>query len=88
MKYEKLSKNALYCMYTAGILTAVVVIAILGAVNYFWIFPKDIEIGKWISLALLILIGIDALISPVSVITDIAIALMKNVLIFRKGICL
>ena len=31
MKYEKLSKNALYCMYTAGILTAVVVIAILGA---------------------------------------------------------
>ena len=65
MKYEKLSKNALYCMYTAGILTAVVVIAILGAVNYFWIFPKDIEIGKWISLALLILIGIDALISPV-----------------------
>ena len=46
MKYEKLSKNALYCMYTAGILTAVVVIAILGAVNYFWIFPKDIEIGN------------------------------------------
>lgn len=88
MKYEKLSKNALYCMYTAGILTAVVVIAILGAVNYFWIFPKDIEIGKWISLELLILIGIDALISPVFRYHRYRYSIMKNVLTFRKGICL
>lgn len=65
MKYEKLSKNALYCMYTAGILAAVVIIAIVAAVNYFWIIPKDVIIGKWISLAILIFTIIDALISPV-----------------------
>ncbi len=65
MKYEKLSKNALYCMYTAGILAAVVIIAIVAAVNYFWIIPKDVIIGKWISLAILIFTIVDALISPV-----------------------
>ena len=65
MKYEKLSKNALYCMYTAGILVAVVIIAIVAAVNYFWIIPKDVIIGKWISLAILIFTIVDALISPV-----------------------
>lgn len=65
MKYEKLSINALYCMYAAGILTAVIVTVIIGAVNYFWIFPKDVDPGKWISLALLILTWADALISPV-----------------------
>lgn len=65
MKYEKLSKNALYCMYAAGILTAAVIMAIVAAVNYFWIFPKDIGIGKWISLAILVFTIIDALISPV-----------------------
>lgn len=65
MKYEKLSKNALYCMYAAGILTAVVIIVIVAVVNYFWIFPKDIEIGKWISLAIFIFTIVDALISPV-----------------------
>ena len=46
MKYEKLSKMRFYCMYTAGILTAVVVIAILGAVNYFWIFQKILRSGN------------------------------------------
>lgn len=65
MKYEKLSKNALYCMYAAGILAAFFVAAIVGAVNYFWIFPKDIQVGKWISLAILVLTVADALVSPV-----------------------
>ena len=49
--YEKLSKRALYCMYVAGIITGAVVLAVIGAVDYFWIFPENITVGKWISLA-------------------------------------
>lgn len=64
MTYEKLSKRALNCMYTAGAVTAIVVLAVIGAVNYFWIFPNDIAVGKWISLLLGILTLLDVLISP------------------------
>lgn len=64
MNYDKLSKRALNCMYTAGIITGVVILVIIGAVNYFWIFPEDIAVGKWISLILVVLIFLDVLISP------------------------
>ncbi len=64
VKYEKLSKRALYCMYAAGFVTGVVLLVIVGAVNLFWIIPNNITIGKWISLILVILILIEVLVSP------------------------
>lgn len=64
MKYEKLSKNALYCMYAAGIFTGAIVLLVIGVVNYLWLFPKDIAVGKWISLALAIFTLIDVFVSP------------------------
>ena len=64
LSYEKLSKRALNCMYTAGTVTGVVVLAVIGAVDYFWIFPGNITIGKWISLILAVLTLIDVLVSP------------------------
>lgn len=64
MVYEKLSKNALYCMYAAGAVTGGILLAVIGAVDYFWIFPENIVIGKWISLAAAVLILVDVLISP------------------------
>lgn len=64
LSYEKLSKRALNCMYTAGAAAGVIVLAVIGAVDYFWIFPSDITIGKWISLILAALTLIDILVSP------------------------
>ena len=64
IKYEKLSKRALYCMYAAGIITGAVLLVIIGAVDLFWIIPNNITIGKWISLALAVFIVIDVLVSP------------------------
>ncbi len=64
LSYEKLSKRALNCMYTAGAAAGVIVLAVIGAVDYFWIFPGDITIGKWISLILAALTLIDILVSP------------------------
>lgn len=62
--YEKLSVRALYCMYAAGIFVGAVLLLIIGAVNYFWIFPDNVTVGKWISLVLIILILLDVAISP------------------------
>lgn len=62
--YEKLSKRALYCMYAAGIITGVIVLAVIGAVSWFWIIPEDIEVGKGIALALAVLTLIDVFLSP------------------------
>lgn len=64
LSYEKLSKRALNCMYTAGAAAGVIVLAVIGAVDYFWIFPDDITVGKWISLTLVVLTLIDVLVSP------------------------
>ena len=52
MKYERLSKRALGCMYTAEITGDVIFLIIIGVVNYYWLIPKDIQIGKIISLIL------------------------------------
>ena len=54
VKYEKLSKRALHCMYLAGIIGGIIVLAVIGAVNAFWLFPEDVTVGKWISLALVV----------------------------------
>ena len=64
MKYEKLSKRALGCMYVATALASVIALAVIGAVNWLWIFPKDMDMLKAVSLALMILILLDALASP------------------------
>lgn len=62
--YENLSKRALYCMYVAGIITGTVVLAVIGTVDYFWIFPEDLTAGKWISLVLAVLVLFDVAVSP------------------------
>lgn len=62
--YQKLSKQALYCMYASGILTGVILMAAIVGVNYFWIFPENIEVGKWISLVLALLLLAEVIISP------------------------
>ena len=64
MKYEKLSKRALYCMYSADVIAGAIALAVVGAVDYFWIFPDNITVGKWISLILAVLILIDVFASP------------------------
>ena len=64
MKYEKLSKRALGCMYVATALASVIALAVIGAVNWLWIFPKDMDMLKAVSLALVILTLFDALASP------------------------
>lgn len=63
-EYSKLSKRALYCMYTADIITGAVILAAVAVLDYFWIFPEKITLGKWISLGLAVLILADVLISP------------------------
>jgi uncharacterized protein len=64
MKYEKLSKRALGCMYVATALASVIALAVIDAVNWLWIFPKDMDMLKAVSLALVILTLFDALASP------------------------
>lgn len=64
MKYEKLSKRALGCMYVATALASVIALAVIGAVNWLWFFPKDMDMLKAVSLALVILTLFDALASP------------------------
>lgn len=65
MKYEKLSKRALYCMYVTGAAVGAAALAVIGAVNYIWLFPADIGTGKLISLIFVILTLFDMLLSPV-----------------------
>lgn len=63
-EYRKLPSRALRCMYTANFIGGLIVLAIIGAVNYFWLFPKDIAVGKWISLVVAVLTLADIVISP------------------------
>ena len=64
MNYEKLSRQALKCMYVATAAGSILTLAILGAVNYFIFFPKDLDITKSASLAAALLILINMLVSP------------------------
>lgn len=64
LNYEKLSKGALGCMYAATAVGSIAALAVIGAVNYFWLIPHDVEIGKFISLILVVMTLIDALVSP------------------------
>ena len=62
--YQKLPKQALYCMYASGILTGVILMAVIVGVDYFWIYLENIEVGKWISLLLVLLLLAEVIISP------------------------
>ncbi len=64
VRYEKLSKRALQCMYAAGCVTGIIFLAVIGALNYIWLFPSDIAVGKWISLAAAVFILAEMVISP------------------------
>ena len=37
-EYRKLPVRALRCMYTADLVAGLIVLAVIGAVNYFWLF--------------------------------------------------
>lgn len=64
MKYEKLSPQALKCMYAGTLAVSLLALAVLGAVNWLFIFPEDIEPAKPVSLLLALLITANMLISP------------------------
>ena len=51
-------------MYSADVIAGAIALAVVGAVDYFWIFPDNITVGKWISLILAVLILIDVFASP------------------------
>ena len=51
-------------MYVAGYSYSAVSLVVIGAVNYFWIFPENIRIGKAISVLLIVLLLLDTLIKP------------------------
>ena len=62
--YEKLSRRALHCMYTADIIVGVALLVVIGAADYFWLLPEKITAGVWISVALAALILLDIVVSP------------------------
>ena len=64
MKYERLSKRALGCMYVSTVILSVILLAAIICVNAFWLSPKDIRIGEIISLVLVVLIILNCVISP------------------------
>lgn len=61
---EKLSKRALGCMYVATALGSAFGMAAILAANIIWLIPKDIQIGKVISIVCVILLFIHTAISP------------------------
>lgn len=64
MQYEKLSKRALKCMYTATFLAGLAVLIVVGAVNYFRLFSVDTKIGRIISIIIIVLTLLDMILSP------------------------
>lgn len=57
-------QNGHWDAYVATALASVIALAVIGAVNWLWIFPKDMDMLKAVSLALVILTLFDALASP------------------------
>lgn len=53
MEYEKLSKNALGCMYMATIIGDGIAIAIMTALLKLWIVPKNITVAAYIIYAVI-----------------------------------
>ena len=61
---EKLSKRALGCMYVATAMGSVLGIVAIIIANILWFGPKDIQIGKIVSIAFIIVLLIHTMISP------------------------
>ncbi len=61
---EKLSKRALGCMYVATGIGSAVGIAAIVAANILWLIPNGIQVGKIISIVLVVLLLIHTVISP------------------------
>ena len=61
---EKLSKRALGCMYVATALGSAIGIIAIVVANVLWLVPKDIQVGKIISIAAVVLLLLHTLISP------------------------
>ena len=61
---EKLSKRALGCMYVATALGSDIEISAIVVANVLWLIPKDIHVGKIISIAVVVLLLLHTLISP------------------------
>lgn len=64
MKYEKLSKKALGCMYVATGVATLVVLGVVVCLNYFWFLEENIKVGTWISVGIGILAVLNWAISP------------------------
>lgn len=64
MQYEKLSKRALKCMYTATVFAGLIILIILGIINYFRLFSTDTETGRIVSVIIVALTLFDMLVSP------------------------
>lgn len=65
MEYEKLSKNALGCMYLSTILVDVILIGIMVAVLKFWIIPQNITVVAYIIYAVIGVVVCSMVIAPV-----------------------
>ena len=61
---EKLSKKALGCMYTTAIIIALIETVAVVVANVLWIIPLDINVGKIVSVVVLILIVLQATLLP------------------------
>jgi len=64
MTYEKLSKGALGCMYTATAVGTVFGLFFLILLNNLFFLPENIQVGSLISLIAAILLIVNAVISP------------------------
>lgn len=49
MKYERLSKRALGCLYMAAFVGGMVVLMIVAALWHFWLVPYDVGVGKLVA---------------------------------------
>lgn len=86
MKYEKLSKRAIGCMYVATMLGTLVGLAIIAAANLLLFIPEDIVTGKIISLVLLILLCINAFAGPIFRYHRYAYSINKDCIDIKEGI--
>lgn len=64
MNYQKLSKKALGCMYTATAILSIIVIIIITTITILFFIPNNITIGSISSFIVSFLIMLDAIISP------------------------
>ena len=64
MKYEKLSKGALGCIYTGTAVATLISLSFVITLNVLWFIPENIQAGKMISLVIGILLVVNAVISP------------------------